>query len=67
MTGSIRCIIIEDDELDRLVLLQQIRPFENMVLLGCLTLQRNSVIPSSSGRLIIPDINPGMNGIEFRK
>ncbi|WP_294300365.1 LytTR family DNA-binding domain-containing protein [uncultured Chryseobacterium sp.] len=69
MTGSIRCMIIEDDELDRLVLQQQIRQFENLVLVGSFEAAEKAVphlhLPVD---LLILDIDlPGMSGIEFRK
>lgn len=69
MTGSIKCMIIEDDELDRLVLHQHIKQFENIAVVGSFDSAEKAIphlhLPVD---LIILDIDlPGMSGIEFRK
>ncbi|SHG36490.1 two component transcriptional regulator, LytTR family [Chryseobacterium arachidis] len=62
-------MIIEDDELDRLVLHQHIKQFENIAVVGSFD-SAEKAIPylNTPIDLIILDIDlPGMNGIEFRK
>lgn len=69
MIGNIRCIIIEDDELDRLVLHQHVKQFENISVVGSFD-SAEKAIPflNTPIDLIILDIDlPGMSGIEFRK
>lgn len=69
MIGNIRCMIIEDDELDRLVLHQHIKQFENIAVVGSFD-SAEQAIPhlNTAIDLIILDIDlPGMSGIEFRK
>lgn len=69
MIGNIKCMIIEDDELDRLVLHQHIKQFENIAVVGSFD-SAEKAIPHLNTLidLIILDIDlPGMNGIEFRK
>lgn len=69
MTRSIQCMIIEDDELDRLVLHHHIKQFENITIVGSFD-SAEKAIPhlNTPVDLIILDIDlPGMSGIEFRK
>ena len=69
MIGNIKCMIIEDDELDRLVLHQHIKQFDNIAVVGSFDSAEKAIphlnVPVD---LIILDIDlPGMSGIEFRK
>lgn len=69
MKGLIRCIIIEDEELDRLVLQQHLKKYPNIEIVGSFDSAEKALpylhLPID---LIILDIDlPGMSGIEFRK
>ncbi|WP_299179586.1 LytTR family DNA-binding domain-containing protein [uncultured Chryseobacterium sp.] len=69
MITNIRCMIIDDDELDRLVLHHYIKQYENIEIVASFHTAEEAVpyldLPID---LLILDIDlPGMNGIEFRK
>lgn len=69
MKSTIRCMIVEDDELDRLVLHQHLKKFENITIVGSYDSAEKAMkdlnVPAD---VLFLDIDlPGMNGIEFRK
>lgn len=69
MKNPIKCIIVEDEELDRLVLQQHLKKYPNIEIVGLFD-SAEKALPfiNSSVELIILDIDlPGMNGIELRK
>ena len=69
MISSVRCIIIEDNELDRLVLIQHLKQFSAVTVIGSFSSAEEAVPHLDTPiDLIIMDIElPGMNGIDFRK
>lgn len=69
MKNPIKCIIVEDEELDRLVLQQHLKKYPNIEIVGLFD-SAEKALPfiNSPIELIILDIDlPGMNGIELRK
>lgn len=69
MVTHIKCMIIDDDELDRLVLQHYIRQYENIEIAATFDTAEKAVpyldIPVD---LLITETNlRGMNGLEFRK
>lgn len=69
MKSTIRCMIVEDDELDRLVLHQHLKKFENITIIGSYDSAEKAMKDLSLPvDVLFLDIDlPGMNGIEFRK
>lgn len=69
MITNIRCMIIDDDELDTLVLHHHLKQYENIEIIATFNSAEKAVpyldLPID---LLFLDIDlPGMNGIEFRK
>lgn len=69
MINNIKCMIIDDDELDRLVLRHHINQYENIEIVASFDTAEKAV-PFLEIPIDILFINtnlPGMNGMEFRK
>lgn len=69
MIGTIRCIIIENDELDRLVLFHHLKQYESIEIVASFD-SAEKAIPylDFPVDLLISEVNlKGMNGLEFRK
>ncbi|UOU99232.1 LytTR family DNA-binding domain-containing protein [Chryseobacterium daecheongense] len=69
MITNIRCMIIDDDELDRLVLHHHLKQYENIEIVATFNSAEKAIpyldLPID---LLLLDIDlPGMSGIEFRK
>ncbi|RKS96469.1 LytR/AlgR family response regulator transcription factor [Chryseobacterium defluvii] len=69
MITNIKCMIIDDDELDRLVLHHHINQYENIEIIASFNSAEKAIpyleLPID---LLILDIDlPGMSGLEFRK
>lgn len=69
MITHLRCMIIDDDELDRLVLQHYIRPYKNIEIVACFDSAEKAIpyldLPVD---LLITETNlKGMSGLEFRK
>lgn len=67
---KINCIIIDDDEIDRLMVLSFVKRFENLNLLGVFKSANDalSIIDKEPIDVLFLDIDmPGLNGLEFRK
>ncbi len=67
---KINCIIIDDDEIDRLMVLSFVKRFENLNLIGSFESASHalSVINNQPIDVLFLDIDmPGLNGLEFRK
>lgn len=69
MISHIRCMIIDDDELDRLVLQHYIKQYENIEIAGSFDTAEKAVpyldLPID---LLLTETNlKGMSGLEFRK
>ncbi|WP_262150496.1 LytR/AlgR family response regulator transcription factor [Chryseobacterium foetidum] len=69
MKREIKCIIVEDDELDRLVLKQHLKGYKNIIVEGVFGSAEEAVSAiSSETDVLILDIDlPGITGIELRK
>jgi len=69
MKREIKCIIVEDEELDRLVLQQQLKKYPQISVEGIFASSESAILAiNSETDLLILDIDlPGMNGIELRK
>jgi two-component system, LytTR family, response regulator len=67
---KINCIIIDDDEIDRLMVLSFVKRFENLNLLGVFESANDAllIIDKEPIDVLFLDIDmPGLNGLEFRK
>jgi two-component system, LytTR family, response regulator LytT len=69
MISNIKCMIIDDDELDRLVLHHYIKQYDNIEIVGTFDSAEKAIsyldLPID---LLFTEINlKGMNGLEFRK
>ncbi|WP_415324948.1 LytR/AlgR family response regulator transcription factor [Chryseobacterium sp. MMS23-Vi53] len=69
MISNIRCIVIDDDELDRLVLLRHLKQYESIEIVASFDSAEKAIpyidLPID---LLITEANlKGMNGLEFRK
>jgi two-component system, LytTR family, response regulator LytT len=69
MITNIKCLIIDDDELDRLVLLHYLKQYENIEVIACLDSAEKAIpfLDFSIDLLITETSLEGMNGLEFRK
>lgn len=69
MNSHIKCMIIDDDELDRLVLQHHIRQYDNIEIIGSFDSAEKAVpyLEFPIDLLICEAKLPGMNGLEFRK
>jgi len=69
MKREIKCIIVEDDELDRLVLQQHLKKYPQITVSGIFSCAETAVSSLKTDvDLLILDIDlPEMNGIELRK
>lgn len=69
MINSIRCMIIEAEELDRLVLHQHLKQYGMVTVIGSFGSAEEAVLHLDTQiDLVIMDMDlPGMNGMEFRK
>ena len=69
MIANIRCMVIDDDELDRLVLQHHINQYDNLEIVASFD-SAEKAIPYLDLPIDVLFINtnlPGMSGIEFRK
>ncbi len=69
MISHIRCMIIDDDELDRLVLQHYIKPYGNIEIVGSFDSAEKAIscLHLPVDRLITETNLKGMSGLEFRK
>ncbi|MBB4806816.1 DNA-binding LytR/AlgR family response regulator [Chryseobacterium defluvii] len=69
MITNIRCMIIDDDELDRLVLHHHLKQYENIEIVASFDSAEKAVpyIDLSIDLLFLNTDLPGMSGIDFRK
>ncbi len=68
--NKINCIIVDDDEIDRLMVLSFVKRFENLNLLGVFESAEKALFAIQDLQIdvIFLDIDlPEMNGLEFRK
>jgi two-component system, LytTR family, response regulator len=67
---KINCIIIDDDEIDRLMVLSFVKRFENLNLVGVFESAENAIlyIENQEIDILFLDIDmPNLNGLDFRK
>ncbi len=67
---KINCIIVDDDEIDRLMALSYVKRFENLNLIGSFEAAEDALIAIESNPIdiLFLDIDmPGMNGMQLRK
>lgn len=69
MFRNLKCIIVEDEEVDRLVLQHHLKRFENIIIVESFDSAEKALPKITSDiDLIFLDIDlPGISGIEFRK
>ena len=69
MTPHIRCMIIDNDELDRLVLQHHIRQYKNIEIIASFDSAEKAIpyLEFPIDLLISETVMNGMNGLEFRK
>lgn len=69
MNSHIKCMIIDDDELDRLVLQHHIRQYDNVEIIASFNSAENAIpyLEFPVDLLICEAELSGMNGLEFRK
>lgn len=69
MITNIKCMIIDDDELDRLVLHHHINQYENIEIVASFDSAEKAIpyLNLPINLLFIETNLPGMNGLEFRK
>jgi two-component system, LytTR family, response regulator len=68
--NKINCIIIDDDEIDRLMVLSFVKRFDNLNLVGVFENAEEALLAIQNKEIdvLFLDIDmPGLNGLEFRK
>lgn len=67
---KLKCIIVDDDEIDRLTVLSFAKRFENLSILGVFDNADEALafMENNKPDILFLDIDmPGMNGVELRK
>ena len=69
MITNIRCMIIDDDELDRLVLLHHLKQYDNIEVVASFDSAEKAIpyLDLPIDLLVAETKLKGMNGLEFRK